>query len=83
MPLGNPYPSLCHLAGKRVSPSLDRHELRPEHRRCPHLLILRNPLRIWSALGTCLLGIADAELGRAEEELAQRDLGRLKTARQA
>jgi predicted ATPase len=26
---------------------------------------------IWSALGTCLLGIADAELGRAEEGLAQ------------
>ena len=23
---------------------------------------------IWSALGTCLLGIADAELARAEEE---------------
>jgi predicted ATPase/class 3 adenylate cyclase len=30
---------------------------------------------IWSALGTCLLGIADAELGRAEEGLAQVNKG--------
>ena len=26
---------------------------------------------IWRALGTCLLGVADAQLGRAEEGLAQ------------
>ena len=30
---------------------------------------------IWSALGTCLLGIADAELGRAEEGLARVNRG--------
>jgi len=26
---------------------------------------------IWRALGTCLLGVADAQLGRAEEGLAE------------
>jgi predicted ATPase len=38
-------------------------------------LVERYDFPIWRALGTCLLGIADAELGRAKEGLAQVDEG--------
>jgi predicted ATPase/class 3 adenylate cyclase len=38
-------------------------------------VVERYDFPIWRALGTCLLGMADAELGRAEEGLAQVDEG--------
>jgi predicted ATPase/class 3 adenylate cyclase len=38
-------------------------------------VVERYEFPIWRALGTCLLGMADAELGRAKEGLAQVDEG--------
>jgi ATP/maltotriose-dependent transcriptional regulator MalT len=38
-------------------------------------LVERYDFPVWRALGTCLLGMADAALGQAEEGLAQVDEG--------